>query len=169
MKNILISNNSLSNLNIESILNIREQKLEISFIVKGMLTAYVFPQMLKEQRLDELWKATSFELFLANTQKEEYYELNFSPSLAWNFYYLNTYRADVTEVENLSKPKIAVSNSDGEFKIVFEFALENLEMFDICNIACIVLNKNNERTFWSVKHQSEVPDFHERKNFFKIT
>ena len=135
----------------------------------GALNEYIFPEKSKQKRADELWKATSFELFLANSKKEEYYELNFTPSLAWNFYYLSSYRTDVKEVKIISKPQIEVFSSDDKFKIVLELEVENLVEFDVCNVACIVLNKNNERTFWSVNHLLEVADFHERRNFLEIS
>jgi len=169
MKNLLNSNNDISNLHIESTLMLKEYKVELSFVIEGALKEYVFSNTVGKKRADELWKATCFELFLANSKKEEYYELNFSSSLAWNFYYLKTYRADVTEVTNVSTPQIELHKTNNSFKITIELELENLEEFDICNVACIVLRKNEERTFWSKKHQNSVADFHDRKNFFKIS
>jgi len=82
---------------------------------------------------------------------------------------LKTYRADVTEITNVSTPQIEVHKTNNSFKITIELELKNLEEFDICNVSCIVLRKNKERTFWSKKHQNSVADFHDRRNFFKIS
>ena len=168
MKNRLKANNDIANLQIESTLIIKEHKVELSFIIKGALAEYIFSKKVEHKRANELWKATCFELFLANSKKEVYYELNFSSSLAWNFYYLESYRADVVEVTNVFSPQIEVHTTNNSFKTSIELEFENIEEFDLCNVACIVLNKNKERTFWSMKHQNSVADFHDRENFFKI-
>ena len=170
MKNRLISNTALENLNINSTFHLTNNKVQISFVVKGELDAYIFLQKLKLQRANELWKATCFELFLANSQKEEYYEINFSSSLAWNFYYLKNYRAEVQELKLLHEPKIEVYYHADELHIDFELETEILatENFDLYNVASICLTKDKLRTFWSVKHKKDVPDFHNRDNFLQI-
>ncbi len=169
MRNILCANDDNATLDIESIFIIKEKRVKISFFIKGLLAEYVFPLKSEKKRANELWKATCFELFLANSTKEAYYELNFSSSLAWNFYYLSGYRAEVKELQNISNPKIEVYKSDNKFKIVLEMEVENLKEFDSYNVACIVLNKKNERIFWSVHHHLNRPDFHNKNNFLKIT
>ena len=169
MKSNLRSNENINEINIRSIFELGQNRLCISFYIKGKLDNYNFPSKSEKKRANELWKATCFELFLANSKNEAYYELNFSSSLAWNFYYLSGYRADVKEVQNISNPQIEVYKSDNEFKIVIEMELETLEEFDSCNVACILLNKKNKRTFWSVQHHLNRPDFHNKKNFFKIS
>ena len=168
MNQTLKSFSNIDNISISSTINLEENKLNISFLLVGALENYIFPQKSEEKRADELWKATSFEFFLANSQSEEYYELNFSSSLAWNFYYLEEYGADVQELKDLAKPKIEVFNDENEFKITFELEGFNFKEFDLYNVACILLTKENERTFWSVKHQLSVPDFHKRQNFLRI-
>ncbi|CAA6803203.1 MAG: Unknown protein [uncultured Sulfurovum sp.] len=168
MKNRLILNTAIQNLSINSTLHLTNNKVQIRFVVKGELNAYIFPPKSKLQRANELWKATCFELFLADSQKEEYYEINFSSSLVWNFYYLKNYRAEVQELKLLNEPKIEVQQNEDEVQIDFELEIENLEKFDIYNVASIFLTKDNERTFWSVKHEKDVPDFHNRATFLQI-
>lgn len=154
---------------IESELTIENKYLQISFSIKGILSEYFFPSKVEQKRVNELWKSTCFELFLANSKTEAYYELNFSSSLAWNFYCLSGYRNELEEVQNVSTSKIEVFKSADEFKIVLEIKIDKLNEFDICNIACVLLNKKNERIFYSVYHHLDKADFHNRQNFFKIT
>ena len=170
MNQTLKSLSNIDNISIRSSINLEKNKLSISFILVGALENYIFPEKSKQKRADELWKATSFELFLANSKKEEYYELNFTSSLAWNFYYLSTYRADVQEVKGLGKPKIEVFQEADVFKIIFELETEALlfDGFDIYNLTCILKNIQNERTFWSLTRASIIPDFHNKKSFFKF-
>lgn len=170
MQTELTSNNGISNLSISTTLQLQSNRIELRFVIKGGLDEYLFPQKSKQIRANELWKATCFELFLANGQKEDYYELNFSSSLAWNFYYLSAYRAEVQEVELLSEPKIETHIKEDAFQISFELEVEAclLEQFDIYNVTSILLTQENERTFWSEKHLTVVPDFHHRDNFLEI-
>lgn len=44
-----------------------------------------------EQR-DYLWENTCFEAFISTPNHSEYFELNLSPSLAWNLYHFSDYR-----------------------------------------------------------------------------
>jgi len=119
------------------------------------------------RRGDELWKQTCFELFLAKSTGSDYYELNFSPSFVWNFYYLSEYRAEPSEVEIEKEPKIESCKNSESYKISFEIELKTFD-FDSYNVAAILLPKQGERTFWSVHHYNHVPDFHNRENFLKV-
>jgi hypothetical protein len=170
MENRLKPYNDIDNISIEASFILAKQKIKISFTVQGMLEAYVFPKAQKIQRVDELWKATCFELFLANDE-EVYYELNFSSSLGWNFYVLESYREEPKELEFLFVPTIKIEENDNEFRIVFELKSVNLnlEQFKYYNLATILLSKENERTFWAIKHLKTQPDFHDKKSFLKIS
>jgi len=160
---------SIEKISIEGNLELIAEKIRLSFVVQGDLDAYIFPSKSTPKRDNELWKLTCFELFLANENEEAYYELNFSPSLAWNFYYLSAYRSEVEELKLLNSPKIECFEAKNVFKIVFELAIENLEKFELYNVACILLNKENERTFWTIKHLNSQPDFHDKASFSKIS
>lgn len=169
LKNKLQSHGKIKNISIESSLALTEQKIRISFVVKGALDEYVFPSTSTPKRANELWKATCFELFLANENEEAYYELNFSSSLAWNFYALDAYRGKVEEIELFSMPKIEVFEAKNSFKILFELRVKNLEKFELYNVASILLNQEHERTFWTLKHLKTKPDFHDREAFLRIS
>jgi hypothetical protein len=162
---------NIDDIDVQAGLELQERKLLISFTVQGKLDNYFFPETSKLQRVNELWKATCFELFLANSKEEAYYELNFSSSLAWNFYVLKEYRAEVKEVKEvklLSEATIQVFREKERFKI--ELVLEgfDFENFDIFNLTCILLTKESKRNFWSSKKMNYKPDFHHRKYFLQI-
>ena len=158
----------IEKISIEGNLELIAEKIRLSFVVEGDLDVYIFPSKSRPQRAQELWKLTCFELFLANENEEEYYELNFSPSLAWNFYFLESYRGEVKEMELLNSPTIEAFEVNNEFKILFELSVENLQDFDYYNVACILLNKEHERTFWTIKHLKSQPDFHDKASFLRI-
>ena len=158
------------NISINASLKLTKGKIALSFLLKGNLDSYLFPKVEKIQRANELWKATCFELFLANDD-EVYYELNFSSSLAWNFYVLDAYRAESKALELEEEPCISFTYKDDECSIVFELESEVLDFedFKYCNLATILLTRENERRFWAIKHLKDAPDFHNKNNFLKIT
>jgi hypothetical protein len=170
MKHLLVNNLGIDNINIDSSFELTSNKLSITFNIIGKLDKYIFPKKLKLKRADELWKATCFELFLANDD-EVYYELNFSPSLEWNFYVLDTYRTEPKELEFKEEPHIGFSHKNNEFNIVFELEANaiNFKNFKYYNLATILLSKERRRTFWSVKHLNTQPDFHAKNSFLEIT
>jgi hypothetical protein len=148
---------------------LKKEKIELSFVLRGDIGSYIFPKAQKMRRADELWKATCFELMLANDD-EAYYELNFSPSLAWNFYILDSYRGEPKEIAFKEEPHISFSHKNDEFHIVFELESKaiNFEKFKYYNLATILLTKEKERTFWTINHFKTQPDFHDKKSFLEI-
>lgn len=170
MQNKLMSHDEAPNLTITTTVDLAQNSLVLRFLIKGELEGYSFSSQSKQTRANELWKATCFELFLANSKHEAYYELNFSSSFSWNFYRLSAYRAELEEMALLSSPKIEILRKEDEVQVFFELALEAgfLAQFDLYNVAVVLLNKENERGFWSLKEMREAPDFHCRENFLEI-
>jgi hypothetical protein len=169
MKYKLKSHTPIEHLSIEGSLKLTNKKIELNFLLKGELEHYLFPQPKEQKRLDELWKESCFELFLAGDDKS-YYELNFSPSFGWNFYLLNGYRGEPKELEVLNEPKMRYEKREDKFSIYFELESKNLnfEKFTHCNLATILLTKEKKRTFWAIEHLKDRADFHDRESFVKI-
>lgn len=170
MQNRLKPHSDISTITIDTFLSLTKRKIKVSFMLKGMLNQYIFPNVKKLERADELWKATCFEVLLASDD-EVYYELNFSPSLGWNFYVLDTYRAIPKAFDLVEEPSIIIEQKNDKFYIVFELEFKgvNIKKLKYYNVASIVLNQKNERTFWAIKHLNIQPDFHNKKSFLKIT
>ena len=168
MKKILFPHTPIDDITVSSILNTIGRKLTLTFTVKGDLQNYTFPKEQTIKRANELWKATCFELFLANSKKDEYYELNFSPSLAWNFYYLKYYRAEVQEVEIVAEPTVQIREDKNSYSIELTLEGFDFERFDSCNLTAIFLTQEGERTFWSIQPMKESPDFHHRDYFVAL-
>jgi len=169
MKHLLKSYTQINNIRIHTTLEFRKDRLSLSFSLEGGLEDYLFPAVCKNKKANELWKATCFELFLASSNEEAYYELNVSPSLEWNFYSLPTYRAEVKEVENVSlNINTFKKENTYEINMTLESDILDFESFDTCNMTAILLTKNRERTFWSLKPMGDVPDFHNKEFFINI-
>ena len=166
MKTILQPHTPINNITIHTTLNFTNKRLFLSFKIEGLLENYIFPKEKNINRANELWKATCFELFLADSKKEEYYELNFSPSKEWNFYHLNNYRTELEEVEEVlfTIDTVFIENRY-EVKISLEPKEGSFPFFDIYNSATILLTSDKKRTFWSLNKMKDIPDFH-CKDFF---
>ena len=167
MKHFLKPYSKKNELTIEGILTLSSNKISLHFKITGVLKNYQFPQIDKLKRANELWKATCFELFLANSKTKIYYEINISPTLHWNIYRLETYRAEPKELIVSSEPLIEIREDEESYEIDFELECKelNLAEFDQYNLAVILLNIENEREFWAVNLVGESPDFHDRGRF----
>ncbi len=167
MKHLLKYHSQKTELNIESTLTLNANKISLHFKISGAIKKYQFPQKEELKRASELWKATCFELFLANSKTQTYYEINISPTLHWNIYRLEVYRAEPKEFVVSSEPLIKSREDKEHYKIDFELACKELDLaeFDQYNLAVILLNKQNEREFWAVNPVGESPDFHDRRGF----
>ena len=170
MQKTLTSHTSIDNVSITSTLNIFPKKVHLTFMLNGEIKNYIVPNKEKLKRANELWKTTCFELFLANSKEEKYYELNISPTLAWNFYTLSEYRAVPKEVAEEIEPLIMSRRDEENYEITFELESKtvNFEAFDTFNLACILLSNAKKRTFWSLNPQHGLPDFHNQQSFSKL-
>ena len=162
MKHLLKPYSQKTELTIESTLTFDSNKIFLHFKITGILKNYQFPKRDKFKRADELWKATCFELFLANSKIQSYYEINISPTLHWNIYRLAKYRAEPKELMVSNEPLIELREDKKHYEIDFELECKELDLaeFDQYNLAVILLNRENEREFWTVNPVGESPDFH---------
>lgn len=152
---------------VDSLVLLKENFVYVSFSVSGNLEAYQIPTKQKQKRDNNLWESTCFELFLANSEMDGYYELNLSPSLAWNLYYLSDYRATPKEVCIKNEIEIETFHNEDSLKLSCKFEMKT-DVFNLYNVAVILLTQSNQRHFWSVHHRSEEADFHDKDNFMKI-
>jgi len=157
-------NNEQEEIEIKATLAIRDKNIKGSFKIAGELENYLFDKPQKQSRKDELWKRTCFELFLANNDKPNYYELNMSPSSEWNFYHFSDYKQEMKEEKNISNPSIHCSKVPKGYLFSFEFELYTNVVEDnfILNLAVILLDRQGIRHFYSIHRRSENVDFHDK-------
>jgi len=170
MKHLLKPYSKKNELTIEGILTLSSNKIYLHFRISGALKNYQFSKKDRLKRANELWKATCFELFLANSKTQSYYEINISSTLHWNIYCLEAYRAEPKEFIVSNEPLIKIREDKHRYEIDFELECKelNLAEFDQYNLAVILLNIENEREFWAVNPVRESPDFHNRIGFSLI-
>jgi len=167
MKHQLIPYKKSSNIKIISTLKQNKNLLHLTFKVSGDLENYKLPKTKKEERKDELWRESCFELFLATEEDEAYYEFNFSPTLAWNVYRLEYYRAEPKMIDEVELVEFEVKQTKETLFIEIILDVQTLK-FNSYNLATILLNNQEEREFWSLKAKGDTPDFHSRLEFYAI-
>ena len=115
------------------------------------------------ERKDELWKSTCYEMFLNPVGHKQYYEFNFSPDGAWNCYHFAGYR--------FPQPPMPSTDFELQRYIIgtnqLEMSLTNKSPFRQFNVGLtsVIKNKNNQLTYFSLKHESGKPDFHVADTF----
>jgi hypothetical protein len=147
--------------------------LLVSYVVEGALIGIARPQKLFQQRADELWRHTCFEIFLKAPPIEEaegdpYVELNFSPSMEWAAY---RFRERRRGMQNIDIPAPAV-----DFNIGVQ--MELMAVVDLtgvaelppdrpwkANITTIIEQTDGEMSYWALRHAPDKADFHHPEGF----
>ncbi|NYT39628.1 DOMON-like domain-containing protein [Sphingomonas sp. R-74633] len=112
-------------------------------------------------RTDGLWQTTCFELFIKPVGGEGYFEFNFSPSTAWAAYRFDGYREGMAD-QSLDAPRIEPVE-DG---ILVRVDLGGLPEGDWhAAITAVIEETNGTKSYWSIAHPAEKPDFHAAANF----
>lgn len=113
-------------------------------------------------RQDDLWKATCLEAFVAIPNDQKYFELNFSPSGAWNCYEFSQYRLPSPPKASNAFALKSMEVTRGTMKCIVECKIDTKE-FDFS--LCAVIRVKDQNFYFSTQHMGEKPDFHLRKSF----
>lgn len=120
-----------------------------------------------------LWEHTCFEVFVANSGKAPYREFNFSPSGQWAAYDFLDYRKPSGVPTRLTPPRIIRHLSEGRLELdivlVGDAFPDNMADADLEIGLCAVIEstdtQDGARSYWSLRHLLERPDFHQREGF----
>jgi hypothetical protein len=147
--------------------------LLVSYVVEGALAGIALPPKLFQERADELWRHTCFEIFLkapvlGASGGEPYVELNFSPSMKWAAY---SFRERRRGMQNIDIPRPAVDVDISE-------RMEVMAVIDLtgvpelpgdqpwrCNITTIIEQTNGVMSYWALAHAPGKADFHHPDGF----
>lgn len=116
----------------------------------------------ESQRKDELWKTTCLEAFLLFEDKS-YIELNFSPSGDWNAYRFDSYREGMKRETRIGQmTEFKSSPYQLSVKVELAQAVNASQNFRL-GLTCVIETDGGERSYWSLKHVGEKPDFHDSR------
>ncbi|MGL1932349.1 MAG: DOMON-like domain-containing protein [Desulfotalea sp.] len=148
----------------------RDKSLSCTFYLQDSLSNVVVPKFIQGtgKREKDLWKNTCFELFLSRENQKQYLEINLSPSGAWNVYAFDDYRLGMREDLSLEHLNIQTRYESGLFTLQCKLAI-NKKSFDNkplqVGVAAVLAHPESLNTYWALKHNCDLPDFHDRSSF----
>lgn len=127
------------------------------YTLSGDVEEVLLPPLKRSRpRMDGLWKSTCFEAFLPAGPGPGYWELNFSPSGAWNAYRFDGYRKGMREAADVKVPRMTRAG----YSIVVKMTLPVSTPVKVGLTAVLVL-RDGTTTYWSLAHPASAPDFHD--------
>ena len=147
----------------------RADTLSLDCAVEGNLSELAIPATASPaERKNRLWEETCLELFLAQTGRESYLELNLSPAGHWNAYRFSSYREGMREEEGIASLPFAVRVEPGALRLSLCLEIgkiagrgQSIE----AGICAVVRTASGGTSHWALAHAGPRPDFHRREGF----
>ncbi|MBI4699359.1 MAG: DOMON-like domain-containing protein [Nitrospirae bacterium] len=144
-------------------------KLSISYLLKGRLSALIIPvQEDMPARRKNLWEETCFEFFVALNNSDKYWEFNLSPAGHWNVYSFNSYRKGMQEEPAFASLPFAVHKQSNVLELSVNLDLSKIITADQAlkaAISAVIRSTNDHLSFWALNHPGSQPDFHSKSSF----
>lgn len=122
-----------------------------------------------EARRKNLWEATCFEAFVHPVGSDAYWELNVTPTGAWNLYHFSAERRGMAEAELANELVFATRKLAAGFSVQVEFELPGLDGLETrIGIASVVQLRDGTIEYWSLAHTRPEPDFHAPDSFLLL-
>lgn len=140
--------------------------LRFEIIGSGNISCQLSEHDVASQRLDDLWKSTCFECFIAGAS-DNYQEWNFAPNGNWNAYDFDSYRKEM-QPANVQPPSIARTSTSDRARFEIDFSVGEELSFEVLKISltAVVLEKGDDKPFyWALSHAGAKSDFHLRESF----
>lgn len=143
-----------------------ENSLFVRFDIRGEVQKILWPNSPSEGRHHELWKQTCFELFGASSLSADspYFEVNVSPTGAWNIYDFSSYRQGMTESPSSSILETSFTISEDQALLEFQLSLGS-PVPKFIGLTCVVQTKEGDTQYWALQHSSPQADFHDKKTW----
>jgi hypothetical protein len=140
-------------------------RLSLTYLVIGDIRNIKMPIMMAQERADDLWKTTCFELFLRAAGHQSYLEMNFSPSSRWAAYAFSDYREGRFNPQLVSIPRIDLQVSPEHLRMdVFvdlrDIVVEKQDLDWHAGLSAVIEGRDGLRSYWALCHPSDEPDFH---------
>lgn len=118
------------------------------------------------QRRDELWQSTCLEAFI-RFDDDHYIELNFTPQGHWNAYVFDAYRKGMRQVNELNEiSEFSCEKQEGAYELSVAVdlsgVLKSRQHFRL-GLTAVIETEGGERSYWSLKHAGDKPDFHDSR------
>lgn len=140
--------------------------LRLTYVVSGDVQRLTVPESRPTARVDGLWQATCFEIFLRSHGSQAYQEFNFSPSGEWAAYSFTGYRQGMTALDQPRPPRIQCVSTAQRLQVDVQFHSAMLAQGDPRAALSAVLKHSDGRlSYWALAHPQAKPDFHDAAGF----
>jgi hypothetical protein len=137
--------------------------LLLDYAVAGDIRDIAMPILMAQERADELWRKTCFEVFLRKPGADAYVECNFSPSSRWAAYAFSGYRVGRQDLADVSIQRMDLQVGEGFLDMKIIVALPGFLPLDCAwdaGFSAVIKRRDGELTYWALRHPGEAPDFH---------
>lgn len=158
-----------------------EGALRFQYVLDAMLGRIRVPARRASRPVDELWKHTCFEAFIAFAPQARdasaavaaYVELNFSPSTEWAAYAFESYRNGMSTATLRHPPDICVDVSASCLRADVQVDTRDLlaavgqhpgARLRIA-LATVIEDDQGHHSYWALRHAPGRPDFHHPAGF----
>jgi len=134
--------------------------LWLRFVVWGEVDRIAWPVETAQERVDDLWRHTCFEVFVA--ADDGYVEYNMSPSSQWASYRFDGPRMGMRNAEEV----VTVEGLDGAWDMVaLEARIELPPGAKRLGLSAVIETIDGAMSYWALAHPSAKPDFHHPDSF----
>ena len=140
-------------------------ELSAEYVVCGDIAGLKLPALRAPVRLDNLWQATCFELFVA-LDDGGYAEFNFSPSTCWAAYRFDDYRSGMRTVAGV-QPVVGAAQTNSRLSVTAQLDLGAIvpDLNRLVGLSAVIEQTDGAKSWWALRHPSGQPDFHHRDCF----
>ena len=122
------------------------------------------------ERMDNLWRHTCFETFLAIPGTPGYWEINASPNGDWNVYRFSDYRTGGTAEPQAEAPVVTCSGDRSGYRCTIAMQLkpwwQHPEPPELA-LTMVLEDRLGALSYWALSHPGDEPDFHDRRGFLQ--
>lgn len=144
-------------------------ELVLRYAVTGAIGDLRLPPAMLPTRVDDLWKHTCFEAFIAPADGAGYFEFNVSPSLQWAAYRFSGYREGMAQAENIAEPDIELKLDPGRLEIRAHLCLppggDAARADWRVGLSAVIEEKSGVISHWALAHPPGKADFHHADAF----
>lgn len=164
-----ISNRVVNSIDVQVMRSHTEQAcmLTFTYTLTGDCNRLRIPPPRSPTKVDDLWRHTCFEAFVAEQSKPAYWEFNFSPSGEWACYSFSSYRkAAPTDAEE-PVPTLTASRMKKQLQVTASMYLPQSFSAQPLRLAlsAVIEEQSGVLSYWALQHPSDKPDFHHVESF----
>lgn len=141
-----------------------DEIIRLEFAWKDMQGQIIMPTQPSAGRHHDLWQQTCFEAFIRPKIGIGYFEVNLSPTGAWNIYRFESYRSPQPPTEFSEAEVLEITPQQESLNARIKLPDLDLTLVEV-SLCAIFKLKNGTTSYWANRHSAHKPDFHYPDSF----